>query len=157
MTSDDQLAACVDGKRNGPKTDPWGNNWVPPCGLWSIRESIVCLHVSVAANWTMLFRLLSPPQAKRSSSMAWLSAPATASSTWWTYPPSLEPDWLGSRSFPSFLLLFSLLLNLFVGGFVLSRSLDGQHWEAGVPGVQGLLGEDEEVDRTCLFMWYRRF
>lgn len=29
----------------------------------------------------------------------------------------------------------------------------GQHGNAGVSGVQGLLGEDEEVDRMCTFMF----
>lgn len=33
--------------------------------------------------------------------------------------------------------------------FVLDSKLGGQHGEAGVPGVQGLLGKDEEVDCTC--------
>lgn len=36
--------------------------------------------------------------------------------------------------------------------FVLDSAPGGQHRNAGVPGVQGLLGEDEEVDRRCLFL-----
>lgn len=28
----------------------------------------------------------------------------------------------------------------------------GQHRDAGVPGVQGLLGKDEEMDRRCFWI-----